>query len=313
VSAPPTPEAFEETTAYERWVLEELVPLPATGGPYGFIVDLGQPELRPVKTPVSLTVGGTLGRVVRVDVRPLLFGAAWKVADLLVEHAIVRADPTAAAGQGWLRIDEKVTRARNGRVLPVPPFDRDGFDPGTAMWRALLACYAETVEIRHALVHRQVVVEEGSGGLVAPGRQGGHHRLGPEQLDAFCRAVQWAARAVTGDGLGARERADLAWNLDQLTDIHRAGHLGGLRLGDIALLIAPEPTEIDDAGCVVVRKDDLLAEGRRSFPKVDIFDASFRLPDGRRLMVELEQVPEGTTTVDPDHLPPWARFSADEI
>jgi hypothetical protein len=64
---------------------------------------------------------------------------------------------------------------------------------------------------------------------------------------------------------------------------------------------------------VVVRKDDLLAEGRRSFPGVDIFDASFRLPDGRRLVVELEQVPEGTTTVDPDHLPPWARFSTDEI
>ena len=77
---------FVEATAFERGALEGLVPLP-TARPHSAIKDIQNNAVR-------VTMGTAVVRVyaggikeVHVDLRPLAFGAAWKVIDLLIELA----------------------------------------------------------------------------------------------------------------------------------------------------------------------------------------------------------------------------------
>lgn len=91
---------------------------------------------------------------VYIDLRPLAFGAAWKVLDLLVELALTQAGVAAAGGS--VTITEKVKRARTAVGL-CPPLSSDA-----PVWATLTAVYAATEEVRHSLVHRQAEVDRAS-------------------------------------------------------------------------------------------------------------------------------------------------------
>ena len=108
---------FEESTAFERWMLEALVPLPARR-PHQAVKDSAANH-------VWITVESAVVRVyaggiqeVQVDFRPLAFGAAWKVLDLLLELAYANAG-TGASG-GWLTIAKKKNLARQGHGVVAP-------------------------------------------------------------------------------------------------------------------------------------------------------------------------------------------------
>jgi hypothetical protein len=283
---------FDDATAFERWALEGLVPLPAAR-PHSAVKDIENNVVRvmPGTAIVRVYAGGA--REVHVDLRPLAFGAAWKVLDLLVELALSQAGHGVV---GRMTFAEKVRLAVHGQC---PPLSSDA-----VLWEALTATYAATEEVRHSLVHRYAQVDRATGDLIGYDRSA--QPLLPVKAanqESFCRAVQRSANAILANALSSRERCDLAWNLDQLAHLHGRPALGGQEMAPAPLGIARTRVSGDS---VLVDVPSLLHQLRGNFPDRAAYDASFELPDGHHLLVELEQAPPGEVAIDPAALPPWA-------
>lgn len=285
---------FEESTAFERWTLEALVPLPARR-PHQGIKDATANHvwITPETAVVRVYAGGV--QEVHVDLRPLAFGAAWKILDLLLELAYANAGTK--AGGGWLTIAKKENLARQGRGALAP------LTADRTLWRTLTSTYVATTQARHSLVHRLAEVDQATGTLT--GRDESGQPLVPisaEQQEAFCRAVQRAAIAVLVGKISRRERFDLAWQLDQLQAHHQQPALGGVQFQPPALLLAPASLS---GGQLVVDIPALIQAAQSSWPDRKQIDATFPLPDGRHFLAEVETAPASVVTVDPDNPPDW--------
>jgi hypothetical protein len=287
---------FEEATAFERWVLAALAPLPTTR-PHTAVKDLQGNAVR-------VSVGTAVGRVyaggvteVHLDLRPLGFGAAWKVLDLLLELALSQAG---IGGSGRMSIRAKVGYGNQG-VGNCAPLSQDA-----GLWHTLTAAYSATEQVRHSLVHRLAEVDQATGELT--GRDENGYPLtavDADRQEAFCRAVQRAAQAVLNRSMSPRERSDLAWNLDQLGQLHGRPALGGQQMQPAPLGVAATRMKDD---CLLVNAPALLDELRQNFPDRTAYDATFALPDGRQLLIELEQAPSSELSVDLSGPPAWAQF-----
>jgi hypothetical protein len=285
---------FADSTTFERWALEALVPLPVTR-PHQRVKD-------PIARHVWVTAGTAIARAyaggvreVYVDLRPLAFGAAWKVLDLLIELALSNTGAYPNAGQ--LPIADKQQAARQGQGTCIP------LSGDAALWRTLTASYDATTEIRHSLVHRLAEVDKATGTLVGRDRSG--QPLLPitaDQQEAFCRAVQRAAAAALTGRISPRERSDLTWQLDQLQAHHQQPLLGGQELRPPPLIIAPASMA---NGHLVVDVPMLRQEAQSSFPEEHQVDATFALPDGRHLIGQVESAPGSVVNVDLNDLPDW--------
>lgn len=201
-----TPQEFEQSTAFELYVLETVRPA---------IEQHGDPsiDLRGSKTIVAVTISITdnpseasVSRL-KDTFAPLLFGAAWKVIDLLLEFALNRGS-LSPKGLYWT-IDEKQQHALTGSgdttVLGCP----------RTVWATLLRIYAATVEHRHCLVHRTAAVDATSGALEGVDRN--NHRLKPLTRDeqiAFAKLASLAARAASKGGMERRSEDHLKYHLD---------------------------------------------------------------------------------------------------
>ena len=132
---------YVDASAFERTVLSTVYPLvnpAAARGGY---------DLRTNTARIVLSDDfGSGGRddLVR-ELRPLLFGAAWKVLDLLVEYGLKQVDPRPE----W-RINDKKACVVG---VTLPPLSADA-----AIWSRISATYANTIEQRHCLVHRSFVM-----------------------------------------------------------------------------------------------------------------------------------------------------------
>jgi hypothetical protein len=286
---------LEESTAFERWTLEALVPLPARR-PHNGIVDAATNEATlTVESVVQRMYVGAGVREVRVDLRPLAFGAAWKILDLLLELAYANAGTKAAGGR--LRIATKENLARQGHGVLAP------LTADHTLWGMLTSTYAATTQARHSLVHRRAEVDQVTGSLTGCDDSG--QPLVPitaGQQEAFCRAVQRTAMAALAGHIGRRERADLAWQLDQLQAHHQQPALGGVRFQTPALLLAPATLS---SGQLVIDIPALLQAARSSWWDRKQIDATFSLPDGRHFLAEVDSAPARVVTVDPNNPPDW--------
>ena len=149
-------------------------------------------------------------------------------------------------------------------------------------------------------------VDRATGALTGRDEQGNVlPSITADHQEAFCRAVQRAAQATLAQAISARERADLAWNLDQLGQLHGQTTLGGQPMELVPLGIAPTRWSGND---VLVDAQALLSALRQNFPERTGYDATFKLPDGRHLLVELEQAPWTEVAVDLNNLPDWAHL-----
>jgi hypothetical protein len=285
---------FDEATAFERWALEALVPLPASRPHQGVMdVALNHVWVTMVETAIGRGYAGGV-REVNVDLRPLAFGAAWKILDLMLEMAFWHAGIRARR----LRIDTKKERAAQAfGLLPPLTADRD-------LWHTMTSVYVATTEIRHSLIHRFAEVDRVTGTLT--GRDASGHALAPitaDQQEAFCRAVQRTAIAALAGRISPRERSDVVWQLDQLQHHHQQPILGGVRLQAAGLLIASVAIS---GRHLVIDVPSLRQAGRSTWVGRGQIDATFSLPDGRHLLVELEQAPSAIVNIDPDDPPDWA-------
>lgn len=153
-----SPTDFEEKTEYERLVLDAAYPLIARRAT-GVTIDvtrrghrgikIGLPPLED-KCEFPPLGGGEIqegDQPVTLDIRPLIFGAAWKVLDLLVEGVIGH-----STGKG-MQVKDKLAKLLS-EPAPTP------FSGETKLWERTVAIYSSTAEMRNCIVHRRFRVDD---------------------------------------------------------------------------------------------------------------------------------------------------------
>lgn len=202
-----TAQEFDDSTLLERRMLE-----------------WASPRSRRSKTPTrtdlrdsqNITVGLTgvstsdSGRREALEeFRPLLFGTAWKILDLLLEYAL---NGLAGANQKAWTIEAKRQHARSFAGT-VP-----GLTGTTSIWQRLSLVYDATVEARHALVHRSLEVDVNGSFVKLPTSPNTITVVEQEAMQGFalcCSEV--ALRQICR----TRDELILGWYLNTLVNLHR--------------------------------------------------------------------------------------------
>ncbi|WP_143658321.1 hypothetical protein [Embleya scabrispora] len=207
---PITVTEFEEDSAFERYVLGRIASL-LPDSDATKVVDLGSIDANGVPAQGSsahLTAADETGcaksALTADDVRPLLFGAAWKILDLLVELVLESARPVHRQ-RGRIRIDSKVQKARSFGVKEQDPF---GGRPD--LWDRVMRTYAATTELRHTLVHRGLGVDRSTGTIWETSHRGTSSAgdLTADEQWALCGLARSVADAVIGAAPLTTRRVD---------------------------------------------------------------------------------------------------------
>jgi hypothetical protein len=212
-----TPVEFEEATAFERLALAEGFPLLATAN-----TTLDLRGGRSAIVDVVCIENGAEARQHLIDrLRPLLFGAAWKVLDLLLELSLHLDGRRPNNGTTWT-IAEKRSHAsqHRGRSLPWTSH-RD-------LWGRVCRVYCSTAEARHALVHRRFLLSQ-PGDMTDIRDKIGVRRpdVTVREQEAFAQLAERVAAPTIAATLRKRERSAIAWLLDCLQAHHGQPSLGG--------------------------------------------------------------------------------------
>lgn len=292
---------FEDGTTFELFVLEKICP--AIEKRSNEVLDLrSEDEVHKHSSVVDCADEAVNG--LKATLTPLLFGAAWKVLDLLLEYAFDRAGikprqhPKPGRPPTW-KIDEKQKYAQEARgdisVL--------GCSPG--VWTALLLTYAGTVEHRHCLVHRTAKVSEESGVLEGVDRNDLPLKpLTREEQVALAKISGLVARGVLSGRIEQRSEENLKYYLNVL-----GAHSG---FSQFAVGKVSPPIEIkllltQEDGIYFFNLSGVLERVRKIFPTANCFNLNIDVPDGsgRHLFALAENCPSGKWAIDLDALPPW--------
>jgi hypothetical protein len=295
---------LQEDTAFEHAVVRAVTPLLGDGDTPTHTIDLRHPSAPTVVRSGDQTGAAEADRLTRA-LRPLLFGASWKILDLLVEHALASDGQTPPGRGGRWRIDTKAECARAGGLKSVPPFDT--VEGGPTTWTAITHLYAGTEQLRHTLVHRTSQVRE-NGDLRADRHDGVVQILTAKEQVSFCRAVLHTIDAVIGGAISTRHRNDLRWNLHQLrrhSGVPLSDGAAAHSLCEIVTELAP------DGGRVALDIPALRAAAaeRCQVPDGTVFNLVACLPGQATALVgELETVPEEAVSFDLAAPPSWLRL-----
>lgn len=295
-----TQEQFEESTSFELYVLERVCP--AIEEHRGASIDLRGSNIgATVSFAFNESFSAAAIEQLKFELMPLLFGAAWKVFDLLLEFALDSAGECPDRDR-W-SIAEKQRRALAGQI------GNGVVGCSTAVWAALLRVYASTVEHRHSLVHRIAKVDTDTGVLEGVDKSG-------QLLLPLSRAHQVAlatmaglvARSVLDGGMDSRCEDHLKYQLNCLT-----AHTGLPRFSAIGGVSAPAAILVtlkQENGEIVLDMSTVVERAREVFSTVSHFDLWVDVSDGsgRRLFARAEDCPAERFVIDIDHLPPWIAF-----
>jgi hypothetical protein len=288
---------FEDDTAFERYVLDRVALLaPAAGG--SSVVDLrGGGAAVQVGLADGSACADPNSHLTPTELRILVFGAAWKVLDLLIELALRQAG-TAPQNQKTNRyqIKEKIDHASGATpVTGIAPFDSS-----PDHWTRLRCIYAETAELRHSLVHRRLHVDPVSGTITGTGGNGAllpSSLTQPEQ-DAFSRAVQGAAAAVINQKLDTREGGHLTWVLDQLAAHHNQPLLSASAIHPMIPIVRADAAELP-SGELTFDPPAIRTAATAQVQGVSFYNLHLYLPDGRVLAAHLEDLPDQNVYFSP--------------
>jgi hypothetical protein len=289
---------FDADSALERDMLRRALALvPTTGdGSSRATIDLAADSAE-----VAIAVGDTLGPtpsrcIELLRIRPLLLGAAWKVLDLLLETALDQVGKQPDTKRGWT-INRKAAHANAAEGRPT------AFSPDA--WSALMRTYAQTVELRHSLVHRRAHTD-GADALIGVDQAGRQLRpLSAQEQEAFARSALRASELVTARTPDDRVHADLIRQLGLLTGVHdrRLPTVTLLdALPEIAVIVDAEPGSPDR-----YRLDVPALKARQPFGGVTYADliVVFRDRPGCDVRGRLEAAPDAVVVIDPDNPPNW--------
>jgi hypothetical protein len=301
---------FEDSTAFERYVLDRAAPLlPRPEGTS--VIELGefdsagvaigvQPAI--VRVGSSDSAGSASNQLSADDIRPLFFGAAWKVLDQLIELALEQAG-VAHDRRSDYTITLKVREAANGTVVPVPPFASR-----PDLWLRVVMIYASTEVLRNSLVHRQLIVDQATGdiaGVPRPGQPAPAALTASEQW-AFCKVAVGAAEAAITGQLPTRRAGQLGWVLDQLTAHHGQPSSGASPVEGVIPVVIVRPA-LGSSNEVTLDFAGIAGRARAAVGGVSHYDLEIHLPDGRVLAAPLEDAPQGRVTFAVASPPGWLR------
>jgi hypothetical protein len=300
---------FDEATAFERYAIETSIPAHAdslntasmdlrrpvghieVGAEIGVHVAIGVTE--------NLSAGAVTSTIGRL--RPLIFGAAFKVVDLMLELALEAAGKTPTSGHRWL-ITEKVAAAR-AAAGDLPPVT-DTFPDG---WQRLCALYAEWEEVRHSLVHRTASVDVATGALVGHDRTGKPLTpLSAEDQEQFTRLATEISRAVLAGDLELRSRKRLAWRFNQLKAHHHLPDLTDAAKPGTAVDVIANLEELPD-GVWRIDAQAVFDKAKAVFQEASAFNGLFHATVGstdRVFRCNLEDAPT-TADFELDQPPTW--------
>ncbi|GAA3039686.1 hypothetical protein [Streptosporangium longisporum] len=295
---------FEQRTEYERFVLDTAYPLIARAAT-GAIIDATRRGRRDIgvavgaiglKAHVPSPGGGS--KSAEFDIRPLIFGAAWKVLDLLIEGVIGH-----STGKG-MQVKNKLAMLASA-PSPAP------FSGEPKLWERTVAIYSNTAEMRNCIVHRRFQVDKPAEVMRGSAKKVGDSPPRPVSFDeqaAFCRIVQGVASSVIAQELTARECRQLQYMFDVLRGHHGLGALGG------SLVEGPIPTvkaSLDqfDSGAFYLDGPHIHQQAHEGASDVAAFDLMVVLADGRSLLGDLAALPaDDVTPIDLDDPPAWLRW-----
>jgi hypothetical protein len=204
---------FAEDTEFERLVLDLLgthrlrVNDPAT------VHDIRGDGRGSISVKVGTAVQGTsLRDELRNSLRPILFGAAYKVLDMLVEH-VLRANGAA----GRLTFARKrADLAQPPQMLPVP------LDAQRGIWERLITLFVQFEEARHAVTHRRAQPTPDGGLEIYDDARQMIDKMTSVEIQAFAAAVLAVAELVIDESSDNRRIRIAAWYLNALDIRHRA-------------------------------------------------------------------------------------------
>jgi hypothetical protein len=304
---------FEDDTAFERYVLDRATPLlPRVAGTS--VIELGDANSTSVAVgvqPVTVHVGvvdstGSGGdQLSPDDIRPLLFGAAWKILDQLVELGLGLAN--VAHDRRWdYSISLKVGAATRGTVPAVPPFDGR-----SDLWTRVMHSYPATEAVRHSLVDRRLTVDRSTGELAGVARPGESAPtfLSVDEQSAFCQVAVGAAEAAISGELPTR-RAGRPTQLVPGSN-HRTARSASVRnltrtWCDPGSPVRPSTGPSND---LTLDFSHISARARQAVGGVSHYDLEIHLPDGRILAGPLEDALNGPATFSIDDPPTWLRWA----
>jgi hypothetical protein len=302
---------FGDDTAFERYILDRATPLmPRSQGTS--VIELGDPNSTSVSVglrPATVHVGasdstrGTGDQLSPDDIRPLLFGAAWKVLDQLIELSLEQAG--VSHDRGWnYTITFKVRMAAHQGVPSLPPFQGH-----PDIWRRSLLTYSSTEVLRNSLVHRRLIVDHSTGaidGLARPG-QPAPITLTADEQSAFCRVAVGIAEAAVKGLLPTRQGRQLAWSLDQLISHHGQPSSGVSSAQGLVPLVIVRPSFVSPDE-VTLDFANITNRARAAVGGVSHYDLQIYLPDDRVLAGPLEDAPQGQVTVHTANPPGWLQW-----
>ena len=288
---------FDVESALERDLLRRALPLiPTSGGTSDrWLLDQATGTVNRSVTVSEYLGPNSTGCIELLAIRPLLVGAAWKVLDLLLGTALDQTGELPISRFNSIAQRSNLAVQHAGRPSAVQPM----------VWHALCEVYADTVELRHSLVHRRVHLTS-SEDLVGTAPSGAPLQpFTPEEQDAFARTAQLAAEVVTTASPDSRTHDDLERQLGYLSRMHNQT-LSSKRLG----AVPPEVTMIVDATQGSANQYELNLKLLRSQVSVENVDVIVRFRDrpGQDLNGRLELAPlADSVAIDPDSAPPWLR------
>lgn len=155
-----------------------------------------------------------------------MFGAAWKILDLVVEDSLGPLPPRPNGRPRYWRIEDKAAEvlAFSGAIKGRKPFTRRNPE-----WMAAMRMYANTKGLRHAVTHRDAGRDaNGNLDIEVTDNQGNTQRyvMSLDEQFAFCRATRRLIDAVLTQQLDARNRDDLAFHLARVRRYSQAAFDG---------------------------------------------------------------------------------------
>lgn len=299
-----SPSQLAQDIAFERYLLDEIAPAldlsPGRQVVY-FSKDLPKPRIDAIvemsTVRVRLQVGGQPLKK-ELDISPLVFGASWKVFDVVIDSILgpkKNGDPRT--------IESKCREALNANGPARPnPFTRE-----PEIWKRYMRLYANTMDLRHSIVHRKITARpDGSLETIAAKNQTGPGTVMTKQeLGYFFRAAQGFYDALLSQTLDSHKRVNLLFILDQLKAHHGLGPLPGRELTRQVLVLA-ELTP-SSSGRLEFDADTALTYVQGQWPAGAI-DLLLRLPDGTVLKGHLEDAPTGQpASIRGDRPPRWLK------
>lgn len=297
---------FGENSAFERYVLDEMAPaLPRFFGAQ--IVDYTDDMLRihavvsPMPAQATASINGA-GQMAAIDITPMVFGAAWKILDVLADAILGKkqnGDP--------LTIEAKCSQALTGNGPPrQKPFSNE-----PDLWKRVMHLYGNTMDLRHSVVHRQLVPRNDSNLEATPnlGQTAPATVMTPEELSYFFRMVQGFSAALIAERISTRERLNLAFLINQLHRHHGLVQLAGREITRYVVVLAKP--QVSPSGMFEFDARPAMAEARARWPTAAI-DLFLFMPDGNVLGGALEDAPtDRPASVNPNSPPRWLDWAPD--